>query len=190
MRTERATRLKRFRSSRRTIPQLLRLNTAPAGSIPLSKERAFCAKIFRSKSPPKPDLKSEIVFPARHIGQRPLFVLRDERQLVRNPVLERENLVLVLRQVRRIRDAKVVVDLPADRQPRRRIETLARDDRVDLEDIQPEQAICGLADRIVDYRVGQDLGRSVETGLGERRNAGIRVRQTARRDQRDHVRLR
>ena len=120
------------------------------------KKRAVRAKIFRSKSPPKSNLKSEIVFPARHVGQRPLFILRYERQLVRNPVLECKYLVLVLRKIRRIGDPQIPVDLPPDRQPGRRIESLARNDRVDLENVESKQAS-------VAFRIGSLMIVSVNT---------------------------
>ena len=51
----------------------------------------------RSKPPPEPDLKAEIIAVLRHIAERTLFVLGDERKAVGDPVFECNDLVLVLR---------------------------------------------------------------------------------------------
>ena len=70
-----------------------------------------------SESLSDPDLKTKIVAVARDVAQRPLLILSHKRQLVRHAILERQHLILILRQVGRIGHTQVVIDLPTDRQP-------------------------------------------------------------------------
>ena len=124
-----------------------------------------------SKTPSKANLKTKIIAIARHIAQASLFVLRDERKLVRNAIFERQHLILFLRKIRRIGNAQIVVDLPPDGKPCRRIaEPIARDYRIDLEYIEPEKPVRCPSCRIVDDRIREHLSRRVEAALRKRRD--------------------
>ncbi len=66
---------------------------------------------------------------------------------------------------------------------------MPRNYRIDLKNIEAEQTIGRFSRGIIDDRIGQDLSRSVNSGLSESRDAGLCIRQISGRDQRDHIRL-
>ena len=73
------------------------------------------------KSSSKPNLKTEVVAIPCYVAQTSLFVLSYKRKLIRNAILKGQHLILVLRKVRSVCDAQVVIYLPPDSESGRRI---------------------------------------------------------------------
>src|SRR5205085_11014552 len=99
---------------------------------------AYCS----SESLPEANLKTEIVVLRSDGIDRALLILRDEREPIRDAIFERDDLVLLGRHVGRIGQRQIAIDLPADREPRRRACAAAPgDERIDLEAVQAEQLV-------------------------------------------------
>ena len=142
------------------------------------------------KSLSEPNLKTKIIPVTCHVCQRPLLILRHEREFVRDPVLDRKDLILVRRKVGRVRNAQIVIYLPPNREPRRRIDLPARDQRVDLKNVEAKKLVGRLTDRIINYSVSDHLGSRIDAGLSKRRYTALGICEVAGRNERDDIRLR
>src|SRR5205085_8805081 len=93
---------------------------------------------------PEPKLEVEVVAArAQRVG-RALLVLRDEREAVAHAVLDGDDLVRLARDVGRVGDRQIPVDLAAHGQARRRTLPAAPGDHgVELEAVEAEELVGG-----------------------------------------------
>src|SRR5437868_14971139 len=111
-----------------------------------------------SESLSESDLKTVVVVARTQIPRRPLLVLRDEGQTVRHAILNRQNLIRIRSDVRRIGHRQVFGDLLLPRQTRRWCRSVWGNYGIDCQ-AEPEQFVRGARNRRVDQRVSQQARR-------------------------------
>src|SRR6476659_4083659 len=95
-----------------------------------------------SKSLPEPNLKTVVVAVRAQIAERALFILRYERQTIRYAIFDREYLIRIGGQVRRIRHRHVLADTARHSQSRGWRRPVAGNYRTDFQAAQPEEFVA------------------------------------------------
>src|SRR6185436_14819620 len=116
-----------------------------------------------SKSFPEPDFKTVVIISVTQITLRPLFVLGDKRQAIRDSILDGQDVIRIRSEIGRISNRDVLADSLPDGQAGGRRGSGAANHRTNLQPAQAEQFVGRPRHRCVNQRISQQTGRRAET---------------------------